>query len=75
MDWTMFNVGSVTNAMRGKALLERRGFTVQMQRAFSAEDNNGCGYRLLVKGDGHQARVLLENAGVRIGKTANGGKS
>lgn len=74
MEWTTFNVSSVTNAMRGKTLLERHGFTVRMQRALQAEDNNGCGYRLLVNGDGAQAQRLLEAAGLRVSRPGNGGR-
>lgn len=66
MEWTTFNVSSVTNAMRGKTLLERQGFTVRIQRAFHAEDNNGCGYRLQVGGNGAQAQTILEKAGLRV---------
>lgn len=70
MEWTMWNVSSVTNAMRGKSALERQGFTVQIQRAINARDNNGCGYRLRVKGDGKRIGAILESVGVRA---TNGG--
>ncbi len=74
MEWTTLNVSSVTNAIRGKTILERRGFTAHVQRAFQAGDNNGCGYRLLVKGDGAKARALLQEAGLRVNRSENGGR-
>ena len=66
MEQTTIPVRSITNAMRGKALLERRGFTVYIQRAFRNEDTNGCGYSLLVNGNGEQALKILESAGLRV---------
>ncbi len=70
MEQTILPVRSITNAMRGKAILERRGFAVYIQRAFKTDDTNGCGYSLLVNGNGEQARRILESAGLRIGGRA-----
>ena len=72
MAWTTINVGSVTNAMRGKAILERQGYTVQMQRTYSSDDNNGCGYRLVIKGDASFAEKLLQKNGVRMNSIQRG---
>lgn len=66
MEWTTLNVGSVTNAMRGKSVLERHGIDSYIQRAFDAKDNNGCGYRLLIKTESDRARALLLQAGIRL---------
>lgn len=66
MEWTTIPVSSVTNAMRGKTLLEKRGYTVQIQRSSNTQDNNGCGYQLLVRGNALQAREILKQAGIRI---------
>lgn len=74
MDWTILNVGSVTNAIRGKALLEKRGFSVRMQRSMHPEDTNGCGYTLQVNGNGEQAMALLKQAGLRVSKATNSGR-
>ena len=63
---TTIAVSSVTNAMRGKELLMRNGFTVQIQRFFHINDHNGCGYQLLVQGDGRRAKELLKAAGLRF---------
>ena len=59
-------VGSVTNAARGKRLLERHGFTVYIGKAPQPQATDGCGYRLLVSGDGERARRLLRENGVRV---------
>lgn len=63
---TTILVSSVTNAMRGKELLVRNGFSVQIQRFFHINDQNGCGYQLLVRGDGNRAKELLKTAGLRF---------
>ena len=63
---TAILVSSVTNAMRGKDLLVRNGFSVQIQRFFHIDDQNGCGYQLLVQGDGKRAKEVLRAAGLRF---------
>ncbi len=73
MQWTTIYVSSVTNAMRGKRLLEKQGYTVHMQRSSRALDENGCGYSLLVRGDGASAAQLLRQAGIRALSTTGGG--
>lgn len=73
MEWTTMYVSSVTNAMRGKRLLERQGYTVYMQRAAHVTEDSGCGYSLLVGGNGVKAADQLRRAGIRILRTANGG--
>ena len=73
MEWTTIYVSSVTNAMRGKKVLEREGLTVHMQRSSNAEKTDGCGYRLLVRGEAGRAAALLKKAGIRILRTENGG--
>ena len=73
MEWTTIYVSSVTNAMRGKRLLEGQGYTVHMQRASHTNDNNGCGYSLLVRGNGRQAEEQLRQSGIRVLRTGSGG--
>lgn len=65
MEWIL-NVSSVTNAMRGKSVLERHGYTAYVQRAVDAQGNNGCGYSLRLNGDVDKAEQLLTNAGIRV---------
>lgn len=64
MDTLVYTVGAVTNAMRGKSILERGGL-----RAFVGRDNGsetGCGYTLTVTGDQQRAKALLQSAGIRF---------
>lgn len=73
MEWTTIYVSSVTNAMRGKRLLEKQGYTVHMQRSSNIDEESGCGYSLLVRGNGVQAAELLKRSGIRVLRTAGGG--
>lgn len=73
MEWTTVYISSVTNAMRGKTLLERQGFTVHMQRSSHAKETDGCGYSLLVRGEAKPITALLSKAGIRILRTEHGG--
>ena len=66
MDSVYFNVSSITNAMRGKNLLERNGIHGYINRTVDEEGNNGCGYSLLVSGDTATAESLLRASGIRI---------
>ena len=66
MDSVYFNVSSITNAMRGKNLLERNGIHGYINRTVDEEWNNGCGYSLLVSGDTAKAESLLRASGIRI---------
>ena len=63
-DTKTFFVGSVTNAMRGKELLEKNGMRAYVGRAEATRDT-GCGYTLTVTGDTEAAVRLLEAAGIR----------
>lgn len=66
MESMYFNVSSVTNAMRGKKLLEKYGIHGYINRTVDEEGSNGCGYSLLVSGDVALAEKLLTGAGIRI---------
>ena len=60
------HVGSVTNAMRGKRLLEEQGMRAFLHRSSLPSDGDGCGYSLLVTGSVHAAVQILQKQGVRI---------
>jgi len=66
MSAVIFNVGSVTNAMRGKALLEKNEVSATVGRAIDGDGNTGCGYTLTVYTDHDKAAKLLQMAGIRI---------
>lgn len=70
MSTMIFNVSSVTNAMRGKAILQRNGLRAYVSRALDEKGNNGCGYSITTN-QGERAEMLLNAAGIRIrGKSA-----
>ncbi len=60
------HVGSITNAMRGKSLLEKKGIRSYVHRASNPPDGDGCGYSLLVTDNIQQAEHVLRNGGVRV---------
>ena len=60
------HVGSITNAMRGRRVLETHGIRAFLQRSAHPADQDGCGYRLLVTIDLHRAIQLLQDNGVRV---------
>ena len=59
------HVGSITNAMRGKQLLEREGIRTYIHRDTSPS-RDGCGYSLLVTTQVKKAEQVLRNGGVRV---------
>lgn len=66
MAWTTIYVSSVTNAMHGKRLLEKQGYVVHLQRSSQIREEEGCGYSLLVRGQGDRAASLLAQHGIRV---------
>ena len=60
------HVGSVTNAMRGKQLLEEQGMRAYLHRSQHPSVGDGCGYSLLVTGDVKKAEHVLKQRGVRV---------
>lgn len=65
------HVGSITNAMRGKNLLEAEGIRAYLHRTSQPGREDGCGYRLLVSGDVARAEQILRNRGVRVIRISN----
>ena len=60
------HVGSVTNAMRGKRLLEEQGIRAYLHRTSHPTDGDGCGYSLLVTDGVNLAVQILQKRGVRV---------
>ena len=60
------HVGSITNAMRGRRLLEAQGIRAYLQRTTHPSENDGCGYRLLITADPQRAVSVLKDSGVRV---------
>ena len=57
---------SVTNAMRGKSVLEQNNIRAIISRSTDETVQNGCGYCLFVSSDFKKAESLLQSAGIRI---------
>ena len=62
----IYDVSSITNAMRGKSMLERNGIHAMVSRTIDKNGNNGCGYSIIILGDFERAERLLASAGIRI---------
>ena len=60
------HVSSITNAMRGKKLLEKQGIRSYVHRASNPPQGDGCGYSLLVTERLEQAQSVLRSGGVRV---------
>ncbi len=60
------HVGSITNAMRGKKILENNGIRSHIHRASNPAEGDGCGYSLLVVNADARVGRLLADAGVRV---------
>ncbi len=56
-------VGSVSNAMRGKRVLEQHGVRAYVRRHAASEDH-GCGYSLYLPHESREAVTWLEQGGV-----------
>ncbi len=72
MSLTIFGVGSITNAIRGKNLLQQQGIRAYIQR--KQDMQNGCGYRLAIYDKGEEARAILERNNVRIMRVIRDGE-
>lgn len=62
----LYQVGSVSNAMRGKRLLEKHGIRVYVRRGTDGSGKEGCGYGLLVSADTPDVASLLTKNGITI---------
>ncbi|MBE6792180.1 MAG: DUF3343 domain-containing protein [Ruminococcaceae bacterium] len=71
MSLMIFGMGSITNAMRGKQLLQQQGIRAYIQR--KQEVTNGCGYRLAVYDRGEEAKQVLEHNKLRITRVIRDG--
>ena len=62
---TLYVIGSVNDAMRGKRLLEKYGIRAYVRKV-SAENGHGCGYGLTVPSSSAQAVSVLRRGGVTV---------
>ena len=66
------HVGSITNAIRGKGLLQKQGIRSYIHRSVDPPQGDGCGYSLLVTEKSGQATEILTRNGVRIIRVSEG---
>jgi hypothetical protein len=58
-------VGSVTNAMRGRDILDKNGIKASVTR-YSGDNRLGCGYVLVVKTEPERCKKLLNSVGIKV---------
>ena len=61
----LIGTGTVTYAIKGRDLLRKKGYKVNIERK-TGENSRGCGYALVFEGDILEARRLLGESGVKI---------
>lgn len=58
--------GTVTNAIKGRETLKRKGIFAEIERMKATEKQYGCGYSIAVRGDIKEIELLLKQANVKI---------
>jgi hypothetical protein len=61
----LIQVGTVTYAIKGRDLLRRKGFKVNIERK-TADKSYGCGYAISLVGNLQEAAQILQQNGVKI---------
>ena len=61
----VFGVGTMSDAMQGKRLLEKHGIRANI-RKMSSDPVRGCGYGLWIDHNAYEARSILGNAGFNV---------
>jgi hypothetical protein len=58
-------VGSVTNALRGREILNKNGINAKIQR-YAGDKKMGCGYVLIVSEETERCKMLLNSFGIKV---------
>ncbi len=66
MNKSLIMVSSITYAMKGRDLLQRRGFRAYVERAPRGAKDAGCGYGIYVPDRTEEAAQLLQEAGISV---------
>lgn len=67
MSEVQVKVSSVTNAMRGKNILNANSIAAYYKRTARPSANEGCGYSIYIKSqDKDRAFKILSDSGIRI---------
>ncbi|MBQ3431458.1 MAG: hypothetical protein IJG23_01595 [Clostridia bacterium] len=59
-------VGSVTNAQKGRRILQRNGIHAVVKRSVHIRKGDGCGYTIVFNGERQTGIQLLQKAGIKI---------
>lgn len=63
---SLIMVSSITYAMKGRDLLQRRGFRAYVERAPRGAEDAGCGYGIYVPDRTEEAVELLKEARIPV---------
>lgn len=66
MNKSLIMVSSITYAMKGRDLLQRRGFRAYVERAPREAKDAGCGYGIYVPDRTEEAAQHLQEAGISV---------
>jgi len=66
-------VNSVTFAIKGQELLQRRGISCRIVRNENLKALNGCGYALVPSCDAQTAQNILRCGGVQVARVLEAG--
>ena len=58
--------GTITYALKGKDILRKKGFNAMVQKLSLQEENIGCGYAVLIRGNIEKAMEILKKAEVKV---------
>lgn len=58
--------GTVTYAIKGRDLLQKKGYKAKIEKTASGKGNVGCGYGIVIEGDIALAEKLLRDSGIKI---------
>lgn len=58
--------GSITYAFRGRDLLQSKGYKATAKKIQNLVKASGCGWGIVVEGDGESALELLRKNGIKI---------
>ncbi len=65
------HVGSITNAMRGKRLLENKGIRAFLHKSSIPLSGDGCGYSLLILDNTAHAVDVLQKNGIKVRRVSD----
>ncbi len=58
--------GTITYALKAKDILRKNGFNAMVQKLSLQEENIGCGYAVLIRGNIEKAMEILKKAEVKV---------